>query len=228
MEWYHLTSTFASNEFLHFDKSIRDWVVIPMFILLIIVGMGRQYLSILIKNTPKVTAKELEKEFRQKQVIAYSSRLRSHGNSISNTSYQRKKLYLLHKENGLLQEKISTVPTSPLSNPNAMMDMMKGNLIFMIPNIAMMTFVSYFFSGFLCLKLPFQLPSNKFKLMLQRGIDIVDLDVTYVSALSWYFIVTFGLNGIYRMLMSDGMEMNDQAQMMNMQVRSSLYVLLHF
>lgn len=37
--------------------------------------------------------------------------------------------------------------------------------------------------------------------MLQRGIDTPDMDVRWVSSLSWYFLNFFGLNGLYRLLL---------------------------
>ena len=37
------------------DPAIRDWVVIPMLIILVLVGMGRIYVSNLIKTVPVVT-----------------------------------------------------------------------------------------------------------------------------------------------------------------------------
>ena len=107
-----------------------------------------------------------------------------------------------------------------------MMDMMKGNLVFMVPNFAMMTFVSSFFAGFICLKLPFPLPSNRFKVMLQRDVDLRSLDVSYVSSLSWYFLVTFGLNGVYRLLLG-GQGDFDENQMMQMQVRSPVSIFVY-
>jgi len=37
--------------------------------------------------------------------------------------------------------------------------------------------------------------------MLQRGIDTPEMDVRWVSSLSWYFLNFFGLNGLYRLLL---------------------------
>jgi hypothetical protein len=68
----------------------------------------------------------------------------------------------------------------------------------MLPNMVMMAFVGYFFAGFVLVKVPFALPSERFKLMMQRGVDLTSLDVSYVSSLSWYFMVSFGLRGVYR------------------------------
>jgi hypothetical protein len=54
--------------------------------------------------------------------------------------------------------------------------------------------------------------------MLQRGVDLRTLDISYVSSLSWYFMVTFGLNGVYALLIGDHDLMNEN-QMMQMQVK---------
>jgi hypothetical protein len=66
-------------------------------------------------------------------------------------------------------------------------------------------------------KIPFPLPSNGFKLMLQRGVDLASLDVSYVSSLSWYFLVTFGLSGVYRLILGDDASAIEDANMMQMQ-----------
>jgi len=49
-------------------------------------------------------------------------------------------------------------------------------------------------------KLPFPLTLG-FKSMLQRGIQTPDMDVRWVSSLSWYFLNFFGLNGLYRIIL---------------------------
>lgn len=54
--------------------------------------------------------------------------------------------------------------------------------------------------GLRIVKLPFPLTLG-FKSMLQRGIETPDMDVRWVSSLSWYFLNFFGLNGLYRLIL---------------------------
>lgn len=60
----------------------------------------------------------------------------------------------------------------------------------------------YWFSDLPSVKLPFPLTLG-FKQMLQRGIDTPDMDVRWVSSLSWYILNWFGLNGLFRILLGN-------------------------
>lgn len=84
-------------------------------------------------------------------------------------------------------------------------------MLYFIPNTAMMGIISYFFHGFVLVKVPFPL-TNRFKVMLQRGVDLATLDVSYVSSLSWYFLVMFGLRGLFKILLGEDSEALDEAR----------------
>lgn len=49
-------------------------------------------------------------------------------------------------------------------------------------------------------KLPFPL-TPQFKSMLQSGVGTRDLDVRWVSSLSWYFLTLFGLAPVYNFIL---------------------------
>jgi len=90
-----------------------------------------------------------------------------------------------------------------LSDPGAMDGMMAGmkaQMVMMVPQMVIMAWINFFFQGFVLIKLPFPLTLG-FKSMLQRGIDTPEMDVRWVSSLSWYFLNFFGLNGLYRLVL---------------------------
>lgn len=101
-------------------------------------------------------------------------------------------------------------------NPMQMVEMMKANATYMFQNMFMITWITTFFSGFVLVKVPFPL-TMRFKSMLQRGIDLGTLDPSYVSSLSWYFIVMFGLRGFLNLFIG-GDGVSDETRMMQMQM----------
>ena len=208
-------------------------------------------MATLIKSEPKTSLNDLI-ELRYKAVLGRSQVLRMNGSALSARAFNVRKAYLIRPKVGLLREKELPGPTNPMKNMNAMMDMVKGNVAMYVPNIAMMSFVGYFFSGFVCLKMPFSMPSTHFKVgcllvvvafgvvdmdepslthssgflssqvMMQRGVDLSNLNVSYVSSLSWYFMLMFGLNDVYSLILGESPEM-DEAQVR--QQRGSIWPL---
>jgi hypothetical protein len=87
-----------------------------------------------------------------------------------------------------------------------MQDGMKGNMAAMVQNMVMMQGISHFFRGFVLVKVPFPL-TRGFKQMFQRGLyDLTTLDTSYVSSVSWYFLVMFGLRAFFRLAMGDPLQ----------------------
>eukprot|EP01054_Gregarina_sp_Poly1_P007671 Gregarina_sp_Poly_1__7670@NODE_4317_length_648_cov_179_165232_g995_i3_p1_GENE_NODE_4317_length_648_cov_179_165232_g995_i3NODE_4317_length_648_cov_179_165232_g995_i3_p1_ORF_typecomplete_len158_score24_44EMC3_TMCO1/PF01956_16/2_9e19_NODE_4317_length_648_cov_179_165232_g995_i3131604 len=78
--------------------------------------------------------------------------------------------------------------------------MMKYNIGFLILNGGLAYLISYLFSDSVVAKTPFPLTPT-FKPLLQRGIEVNDLDTAYVSAISWYFLILF-CSGSYSFLIN--------------------------
>lgn len=95
--------------------------------------------------------------------------------------------------------------------------MMKQQIAGILPQLLLGGWVNYFFPGFILMKLPFGLPA-RFKVMLQRGMPLDNLEVSYVTSLSWYFISLIGLRGINTLIMGQAALASDpMMQQMRMQ-----------
>jgi hypothetical protein len=204
-----------SLELLPLDHKIRDWVLLPILILSVLVGLGRQAANNLL--TTRSTKLDVEGN-RPKSILQRSGRLRANANLLTPAVFQARKSLFDSKKTGLLRPKKAAdnaAQPNPLQNPDMMNQMMKQQVTQMMPQMAMMGFVSYFFSGFVTLKVPFPL-TNGFREMLQRGVMLTTLDVSYVSSLSVYFMCMFGLSGLFSLLLS-GPIMDDMQMQMQMQ-----------
>merc|ERR1711907_582461 len=101
-----------------------------------------------------------------------------------------------------------------MSDPSMLSDMLTKNLTMVVPQIVTGAWVN-FFCSFVVAKVPFPL-TQKFKLMLQRGVDLSSLDVTYISSLSWYFLNLFGMQGLLQLIL--GEKTFDDTQVMQQQM----------
>mmetsp|Transcript_24618 Transcript_24618/g.75920 ORF Transcript_24618/g.75920 Transcript_24618/m.75920 type:complete len:281 (+) Transcript_24618:252-1094(+) len=196
------------------DPSIRDWVVLPMVAIMVLMNLMRHYAQISLQSKSPMDPKEVS----QKQLLGRVSRLRTRGSRLLPAdSFAARRAYFVAKEKGLLNQKVKKSGVNPMSNPATMMEGMKGNMLYMVPNMVMMGVISFFFSGFVLVKIPFPL-TNRFKVMLQRGVDLETLDVSYVSSLSWYFLLMFGLRGFLRVILGEDPDSLDADRAMQMQM----------
>ncbi|KIM25206.1 hypothetical protein M408DRAFT_331308 [Serendipita vermifera MAFF 305830] len=202
-----------AGESLYLDPQIRDWVLFPITLVMILVGILRNNVVQLLASSPKKQSRKATREQRallRSQILRNTAKasplppsfFEAHTNELV-TAFQEGK-YLSKPievdENG---NKIAPNPTSMLTDPAAMEGMMgnmKNQMVMMVPQMIIMGWINFFFQGFVLIKLPFPLTLG-FKSMLQRGIDTPDMDVRWVSSLSWYFLNWFGLNGLYRVLL---------------------------
>lgn len=171
-------------------------------------------------NNPPKPASTLA-ESRERLGLIRGVNLRNNASVLSKESFEMRKNYLVsaYQSGAFLKDPASRgqPPANPMTDPagmEAMMGMMKGNMMMMIPQTLIMSWINAFFSGFvicrsylICfwkgseltrvlVKLPFPL-TIRFKSMLQSGVMTRDLDVRWVSSLSWYFLNLFGLQSVF-------------------------------
>lgn len=198
--------------FLRLDPSIRNWVFIPITLITISVNLLMKYLNIMFNQGPKPNKSRTEDDnlsgadfiknemqnrdadIKIKSAINRSTKLRINFMYISERGFKLRKAFFCKDGEGFFNQKFEN-KAPEIMNPNLMGDMLKKNVLNALYYAIIFVGVGYIFSGFILLKLPFGL-TQKFRSMLQQGLNLPDLDVSYVSAISWCFILVFGLNSI--------------------------------
>jgi ER membrane protein complex subunit 3 len=192
------------------DPDIRDWVVLPLFVIIVVTGLLRQEVSRYLQAQAKKVPIPPHVQRIQSR-LQFASQVRN-AKVMTNvmispaqwTQYKQAMLQELREEIQLLEQE-KEKDTGPSSDPMEMMlsnplGMMGGNMIFMVQNMVMMQGIQHFFSGFILLQVPFSLTIG-FKSMFQKGVvDLPNLSSSYVSSVSWYFLVLYGLRSFFKLL----------------------------
>lgn len=205
------------------DPNFKKWVLLPISVMMVLTGLLKQNLLLLISpkycGYPRVKLTESQWFMRGQMLLgngtnldddSFESRRHEMINILSSGKYLAKQ-NKDNSNNGSNNTGESGV-TNPFSDPNindSLMTMAKGNIANFIPQTIIMWWVNYFFGGFVIMKLPFPL-TIKFKDMLQNGVMTENLDVRWVSAISWYFISVLGMNPLYNLIQG-----SDEQQVIN-------------
>ncbi|KAH7642521.1 ER membrane protein complex subunit 3 [Dermatophagoides farinae] len=196
------------------DPDIRVWVFLPIVIITFFVGILRHYVSILLHSNKKIELQQVV----DSQAMIRSRLLRENGKYIPKQSFLMRKHFFNNEENGYFKEgqKRNSTPPNPMTDPSMMTDMLKGNITNVLPMILIGGWINWTFSGFVTTKVPFPL-TLRFKPMLQRGIELLSLDASWVSSASWYFLNVFGLRSIYMLVLGEN-NAADQSRIMQDQM----------
>jgi len=185
------------SSWIHLDFAIRDYVLLPIFFVVILTSVLRANLT-KIAGTPPPKLPDLG-EMKFLTMFSRLANLKQNANILSPESFSSKRcMYLNENEKrgpkGLLlaepPQQLSAMEKMMQQNqdPSTAMNMVKSQFMFLGIHGSLGYWVSHLFSGFLVAKTPFPL-TFKIKGMLQRGVDVVALDTSYVSSLSWYFFI---------------------------------------
>lgn len=173
------------------DSNIRDYVLLPIFFVVVMTSMMRTNLMTIFKSVPKIDMKEV----KNNNMLARCRTLRANCSYISDRAFISRKAYFVKPDRGVLV-KSPPEPKDPMEaltggggpDPMMAMGMMKSQMVFMVSQGLLAYWVSHLFSGFLVAKTPFPL-TFQFKGMLQRGVDVQALEPGYVSSLCFYMFV---------------------------------------
>ncbi|XP_078176349.1 uncharacterized protein LOC144569751 [Carex rostrata] len=200
------------------DTTIRNWVLVPLSVVMVLIGILRYFVTKLTRSSQNPDKKAI----KEGQAIIRARNLRSGAHLIPSKSFRSRRIYFTNEENGPLhvpEEEAQRSQAPMFQDPNMAMDTMKKNLPQMIatPLFQYLTYawVNFFFSGFVAAKIPFPLTPG-FRAMLQYGINLSTVDVSYVSSHSWYILNLFGLRGFFSLILGEENANDDAQKMMQM------------
>ncbi|XP_061712957.1 ER membrane protein complex subunit 3 [Cydia pomonella] len=195
------------------DPNIRGWVFLPIVIITFLVGIVRHYISIILSSQKKIELLQVQ----DSQVMIRARLLRENGKYLPRQSFAMRRHWFNNEETGYFKvQKRAPASQNPMTDPSMMTDMLKGNVTNVLPMIIIGGWINWMFSGFLTTKVPFPL-TLRFKPMLQRGVELMYLDASWVSSASWYFLNVFGLRTIYTLVLGEN-NAADQSKIMQEQM----------
>ncbi|XP_011427759.1 ER membrane protein complex subunit 3-like [Crassostrea angulata] len=179
------------------DSDIRIWVFLPIVLITFFTGIIKHYVTILLSSEKKTELQQVT----DSHVLIRSRILRENGKFITKQGFLMRKSFFNAENTGYFKtEKRESNAKNPMTDPSMMTDMLKGNVTNVLPMIVIGGWINWAFSGFLTTKVPFPL-TLRFKPMLQRGVELVSLDASWVSSASWYFLNVFGLRSLYTLIL---------------------------
>jgi len=171
------------------DPRIRDYVLLPIFLVVVLMSVLRTNLMAIFKSEPKIDMKEM----KTNNMLSRCRMLRRNAFFLSDKTFNKRKAYFVKKDAGVLvksppkaKDPMDALAAGP--DPMMAMGMMKNQMFFMVSQGLLAYWVSHLFDGFLVAKTPFPL-TFQFKGMMQRGVQVQSLEPGYVSSLCWYMFV---------------------------------------
>lgn len=190
------------------DDRILIWVFLPIIYVTCLIQLFRFYYTLYNAYTTakKAVKKPQYQEVKDKAIVQKCDNLAKRYYLLTREAFDCRRTYLCKAEDGYLIKNGDRPPVDSSNNMMAMqsgmMDNMKGMVVMMATTIPAMAWINSFFAGFVLAKVPFSL-TQQFRSMTQSGIDMANLDVSYVSSVSFYFLIVFGLNQLQPLFLDD-------------------------
>lgn len=187
---------------IHLDRSLQVWVLLPITIVTILMNLLRRNLSRLLLREPTTTLLKI----RDANCLCRAQKLRRNGGVISPAQFEARRQFF-SEQSGALHKTTTSRSRSNLPaimNPENLSNQVLSMVISVVPHMIIGTWARDTFARVAVCKLPFSL-TPRFRPMLQSGLELgaQNLDVSYVSAPSWYVLNLFGNAGVLS-LWTDG------------------------
>jgi hypothetical protein len=159
--------TLPASQSMHLDPAIRDWVLFPIMVVMILVGVLRHLASSLLQSRPKTTIKGIRESYvasvelsgrvshkRDRCALGRARLLRSPTAAyIPRLAFDARRLFLIQgfsdKKYLKVQDENEAVNPMDPAGMEAMTGMLKTNMMMLIPQTLIMSWITYFFSGFI-------------------------------------------------------------------------------
>lgn len=185
------------------DRSLQVWVLFPITLATLLMGLLRRNLSLLIYREPPTSVPKI----REGNVLKRSRILRQNANLIMRSQFEARRFFLTRGDGkgALYRKPKEHASMTALMNPESLADQVMNLCLSIVPHMILGTWARYMFAGLAVCKLPFSL-TPVFRPMLQSGMELAgrNLPVSYVSSLSWYVLNLFGNSGLLSIIGSDG------------------------
>jgi len=184
------------------------WVFVPIIYVTCVIQLFRLYYNLYSSYTK--TKKKVKRanygDTKDKQLVEKCDHLSKKYFLLTREAFDSRRNYLCVAERGYLVTNGDRPPVDSVNSMQSaqagMMDNMKGMIVMMATTIPAMAWINSFFAGFVLAKVPFSM-TQQFRSLTQSGIDMANLDVSYVSSVSFYFLIVFGLNQLQSLLFDD-------------------------
>lgn len=123
------------------DSKIRDWVLFPIFIACILVGLCCHFAMVLLTNPVILTDSERE-VLRQKSILTRAARLRLNGSILTSARFNAKRASFCKIE---IPQSMPSIPQTSIHMDNTV----KMLLTTEFPRVVMSAIVGYFFNGYI-------------------------------------------------------------------------------
>lgn len=171
------------------DPALRTWVLIPISLATLLMGLIRRNLTIFATKEPSTNIFKVRDTNRLKRSV----NLRRNSAYLSEAQLEARRFYFICDGGALHMPPKDLSVLTALMNPESLANQVISLFLSIVPSMIMGTVARYMFAGLAVCRLPFTL-TPRFRPMLQTGIEMVgqNLDVRYVSSLSWYILNLFG------------------------------------